>query len=152
MSDEYNQDMDEINERAVSFCKEYGITPSNYTYLKTIGFNHVQVDPSDPDSPWVFAPASMVNEMFKYQMEIISGLVSDNKRLSLKLVNTPSVTVKRNNQGRGFASGSKGEFIYKDKKPGVTWRKLGEIYDCKNPLVSAKKYALSRGLPFPPLS
>lgn len=150
MNDEYNQDQDEMNERAIAFCKEYNITQNYYTYLMTKGFNHVQVDPSDPDSPWLFGPASMINKLRDYHGDTISGLVNDNKKLSLRVTNTPNVIVKGNSKGRGFASGSKGEFIYKDKKQGVTWRELGDLYDCKNPLMSAKKYAISRKLPFPP--
>ena len=152
MNQEFNQDVDEVNQGAVMFCKEFGVGFNNYVHLLTKGFVLAKVEPTDPDSPKLFAPQKMVEDVCSYFSEIIGGLVEDNKRLSAKLVSSPVKPLKIavEPRQRNPDTISKGQLIYEAKSSGVTWKELGEMHGSKQPLMSAKKYALSRKLPFPP--
>jgi hypothetical protein len=152
MNQEYNQDVEEMNQEALNFCKEFGVGYNNYTHLLSKGFVLAKVEPTDPDSPELFAPQKMVEDVCLYFSQIIGGLVEDNKRLSAKLVSSPVKPIKIavEPKQRNPDAMSKGQLIYEAKASGVTWKELGETHGSKQPLMSAKKYALSRKLPFPP--
>ncbi len=157
MNKEYNQDVDELNQEALSFCKEYGVGYNNFTHLLSKGFVLAKVEPTDPDSPKVFAPKQMIEEVCSYFSEIILGLNEDNRLLRDRLVISPAkppvvakVSIEKKQQYDTLSRVSKGQLIYEGKSGGVTWRELGEKHGSSQPLMMAKKYALSRKLPFPP--
>lgn len=156
MNQEYNQDVNELNQEALSFCKQFGIGYNNFTHLLSKGFVVAPLDPTDPESPRMFSPKEWVEDVRSYHDEVVSGLVKDNELLRSRLSSSPAkppeaakVAVMKK-QYDTLSRVSKGQLIYESKSDGVTWRELGETHGSSQPLMMAKKYALSRKLPFPP--
>lgn len=147
---EYTQDEKRFEARDYEQMGKTKMHPAVYVRAMESGLGWHRICPDDPESPEVYCDIAAIRVFMDYHESVVAGWMEDNRRLR-EQEPSPSLVLKPKKEKVASvpAGESKGKLAYDLRGQGFQWSAITEV---KNPLVSAKKYAKSNGLPWPPQS